>query len=192
MAGKLVILSGPSGAGKSTLAHHLMEDESLNLNFSVSACSRKKRDGEEDGKDYYFMSIDSFKSKIEENEFLEWEEVYAGHYYGTLKIEVEKNRSMGKNIIFDVDVVGGINIKRYYKENALSIFVKPPSTEELENRLKARNTETPENLAKRVRKSKMELTYARKYDHVIINDKLDEAKAEVMKLVKDFLNEQAD
>ncbi|MBN1952858.1 MAG: guanylate kinase [Bacteroidales bacterium] len=187
MSGKLIILSGPSGAGKSTLAHHLIADESLNLCFSVSACSRKKRESEVQGKDYYFLSIDDFKSKIEDGEFLEWEEVYAGHYYGTLKSEVEKNRALGNNIVFDVDVMGGINIKRYYKDSALSIFIQAPSTEELEKRLTARNTETPENLAKRVRKAKMEMTYARKFDHVITNSDLKKAKEEILDLVKDFL-----
>lgn len=189
MSGKLIILSGPSGAGKSTLANHLLENDSLNLSFSVSACSRKMREGEKHGKDYYFLSIDEFKAKIEEDEFLEWEEVYPGHYYGTLKIEVEKHRALGNNVAFDVDVVGGLNIKRYYKENALSIFVQAPTLEVLEQRLTARNTETPENLTKRVRKARMEMTYARKYDHVITNNNLETAKEEVTALVRDFLAE---
>ena len=188
MAGKLVILAGPSGAGKSTFVKHLIRQKQLNLSFSVSACSRKKREDEEEGKDYYFLSIDTFKSKIEENEFLEWEEVYPGHYYGTLKIEVEKNRALGRNLLFDVDVMGGLNIKRTYKDEALAIFISPPSLEILEERLKARNTETPENLTKRVRKAKMEMTYARKYDHVVTNDTLDSAISEVTKIVSEFLN----
>jgi guanylate kinase len=168
--GGTAALIGSSGAGKSTLAKSLLENEAYNLSFSVSATSRKIREGETDGKDYYFLSIDSFKSKIEDNEFLEWEEVYPQHYYGTLKIEVEKNRSMGKNVIFDVDVMGGLNIKRKYKDEAISIFIKPPSTEVLEERLKARNTDTTENIQKRLRKSKMEMVYARRYDHVIENN----------------------
>jgi guanylate kinase len=188
MSGKLVILSGPSGAGKSTIAKRLVENKEFNLSFSVSACSRKKRVGEEHGKDYYFLSIDEFKTKIEENEFLEWEEVYPGNYYGTLRIEVEKHRSLGRNIIFDVDVVGGINIKRQYKENSISIFIQAPSLEILEQRLTARNTESPESLVKRVRKAKMEMTYARKYDHLVTNDNLETAVKEVAELVRGFLD----
>ena len=187
MAGKLIILSGPSGAGKSTLARHLLKNAKYNLEFSVSACSRKMRSGEIEGKDYYFLSIDSIKSKIEENEFLVWEEVYPGHYYGTLKLEVEKLRMTGRNVVFDVDVMGAINIKRIYKDEALSIFVKPPSIEILEERLQKRNTETPESIQKRLRKTKMELVYARRFDHVITNDKLDVALAEVDKLAENFL-----
>ncbi len=187
MAGKLVILSGPSGAGKSTFAKHLLKNEKYRLVFSVSACSRKKRPSEVEGKDYYFLSIDSFKSKIEENEFLEWEEVYPSQYYGTLNIEVEKLRMSGDNVIFDVDVMGAINIKRKYKEDAISIFIKPPSLEILEKRLKKRNTETPESIQKRLRKTKLELVYARRFDHVIVNDELNDTLTEVDKLVSDFL-----
>ena len=188
MSGKLVILSGPSGAGKSTIARHLLSKKSLNLAFSVSACSRKKRDDETDGKEYYFLSIDTFKSKIEDNEFLEWEEVYPNQYYGTLKMEVEKLRALGKNVIFDVDVVGGLNIKRKYKENALSVFVSPPSIETLEERLTTRNTESPESISRRVRKAKMEMVYAKRFDHIIQNDNLEIAFAEAESLVDKFLN----
>lgn len=187
MPGKLVILSGPSGAGKSTLAKSLLENKAHNLLFSVSACSRNKREGEEDGKDYYFLSIDSFKSKIEDNEFLEWEEVYPQHYYGTLKLEVEKLRSHGKNVIFDVDVMGGLNIKRKYKDEAISVFIKAPSEEVLKQRLSDRKTETEQSIEKRVRKSKMENTYARRYDHTVVNDNLETAIEEVNQLVSAFL-----
>ena len=187
MPGKLVILSGPSGAGKSTISKHLLNKQEFNLAFSVSACSRKKRDNEKDGEDYYFMTVDSFKSKIEENEFLEWEEVYPTMYYGTLKSEVEKLRSFGKNVIFDVDVMGGMNIKRKYKEDAISIFIRPPSVEILEERLKARNTETPEHISRRVRKAKMEMAYASKFDHQLLNENLDEAMKEAERLVDQFL-----
>ena len=187
MEGKLVILSGPSGAGKSTISKHLLENKDFNLSFSVSACSRKQREGEVQGQDYYFLSIDNFKSKIEDNEFLEWEEVYPNHYYGTLKIEVEKNRAMGKNILFDVDVMGAINIKRTYKENALAVFIQPPSLEILEQRLNERKTENPEILSKRVRKAEMEMTYARKFDHIVINDELEKVMQETTNLVADFL-----
>jgi guanylate kinase len=187
MPGKLVILSGPSGAGKSTIARYLIDKNEYNLAFSVSACSRKKRENEVEGKDYYFMSVDSFKSKIEENEFLEWEEVYPSLYYGTLKSEVEKLRSLGKHVVFDVDVMGGINIKRSYKNDALSIFIKPPSVETLEERLVKRNTESPENIARRVRKAKMELAYANKFDHQVANEYLETAFSEVDRIVGQFL-----
>jgi guanylate kinase len=187
MPGKLVILSGPSGAGKSTIAKYLLDNKKYNLAFSVSACSRKKRDYEVEGKDYYFMSVDSFKSKIEENEFLEWEEVYPSLYYGTLKSEVEKIRSMGMNVIFDVDVMGAMNIKRKYKDEAVSVFIMPPSLEVLEQRLVSRNTESPENIARRVRKAKMELAYAGKFDHQVSNDKLELACREVDHILDLFL-----
>lgn len=187
MAGKLVILSGPSGAGKSTIVKHLLNNPANNLVFSISACSRKIREGEVDGKDYYFMSIDTFKTKIEDNAFLEWEEVYPNHYYGTLRSQVEELRTTGKNVIFDVDVMGGINIKRFYKENAISIFVNPPSLEELEKRLKARKTESDESIAKRVRKAKMELSYAKKFEHIVTNDNLETALKEADQLVSTFL-----
>jgi guanylate kinase len=188
MSGKLIILSGPSGAGKSTIASYLLKNPEYNLAFSVSACSRKKREGELEGKDYYFMSIDSFKSKIEENEFLEWEEVYPLHYYGTLKSEVEKLRSLGMNVIFDVDVMGGINIKRKYKEEAVSIFIQPPSLEELEKRLLNRQTESPESVSRRVRKAKMEMVYAKRFDHTISNENLEDAYQEADQIVRAFLN----
>lgn len=188
MSGKLVILSGPSGAGKSTIAQHLLKNKDYNLAFSVSACTRNKRGPEEDGKEYYFLSIDSFRSKIEENEFLEWEEVYAGQYYGTLKTEVEKLRSLGKNVIFDVDVMGGLNIKRKYKEKALTVFISPPSLEELEIRLRERNSETLESTNRRLRKAKMEMVYAKRFDYIIQNDNLDIALAEADSLVEKFLN----
>ena len=187
MSGKLIILSGPSGAGKSSIAMHLLKNTKYNLAFSVSACSRKKREDETDGKDYYFLSIDTFKSKIEENEFLEWEEVYTNHYYGTLKIEVDKLLSLGKNVIFDVDVMGGMNIKRKYGENALSFFISPPSIEALEERLITRNTESEESISKRVRKAKLEMSYAKRFDHLILNENLELARTETEKIVEKFL-----
>ncbi len=186
MAGRLVIFSGPSGTGKSTIVKHILGIKKFELSFSVSACSRSKRPGEVEGKDYYFLTLDEFKTKIEENEFLEWEEVYGNHYYGTLKGEVEKLR-LKNNVIFDVDVVGGINIKRQYKDTSISIFVEPPSIEELGKRLRDRKTESEESIKKRIRKANMELRYASRYDHVIKNDKLDDALAETEKLVADFL-----
>lgn len=188
MAGKLVVFSGPSGAGKSTLVKHIRANEKFNLEFSISATSRPKREGEVEGKDYYFISIDDFKSRIEENQFLEWEEVYPGQYYGTLKTEVNRLKSKEKNIIFDVDVVGGSNIKRQFKEDTISIFVKPPSIETLATRLENRNTESEESKNKRLKKAKLEMTYARRFDHVVTNDELKIAQDEAFGLVSGFLS----
>jgi len=188
MSGKLVILSGPSGAGKSTIANHLLKQKNYNLAFSVSACSRNKRQEEVEGKDYYFLSIDSFKAKIEDNEFLEWEEVYPNQYYGTLKGEVEKLRSLGFNVLLDIDVVGGMNIKRKYKEKALALFISPPSAEVLEERLALRKSESPEDITRRLRKVKMEMTYSRRFDYVIQNDDLSLAIAEAESMLDKFLN----
>ncbi|MBA7569567.1 Guanylate kinase [subsurface metagenome] len=187
MARKLVILSGPSGTGKSTIAKQLLKNEKFNLSFSISVCTRKKREGEIEGKDYYFLTIDKFKSKIEDNEFLEWEEVYPTCYYGTLKIEVERIKSMGKNVIFDVDINGALSIKRSYKEDAVTIFIKPPSIEALEERLQNRSTETDDNLAKRLRKANMEMAYARKFDHIVINENLENAVKEAEEIVEKFI-----
>ena len=149
MQGKLIIFSAPSGSGKTTIVKHLLS-KTYHLGFSVSATSRAIRGNEVHGKDYYFLTPDEFRSKIDNNEFLEWEEVYSGSYYGTLKSEVERLRNAGTNVVFDVDVVGGCNIKKYYGNEALSVFIQPPSIEELEKRLKARSTETDEVIAKRV------------------------------------------
>lgn len=188
MAGKLVIFSGPSGAGKSTIVKYLREIGDFNLDFSISATSRGKRDNETDGKDYYFLTLDKFKSRIEENEFLEWEEVYPGQYYGTLKSEIDRLTKAGKNIIFDVDVVGGANIKHQFRETSISIFIQPPSLEILKERLENRKTESEENIQKRLKKARLEMTYSRRFDHIVVNDKLETAKAEAEKLVKDFLS----
>lgn len=185
--GKLVILSGPSGAGKSTIVNSLLQNEDFNLTFSISATSRKKRDDEQNGVNYHFLSIDDFKSKIEEDRFLEWEEVYKNQYYGTLKNDVERLLSEGKNIIFDIDVMGGINIKRHYKDSAITIFIAPPSLDVLEERLNNRNTEDENQLKKRLNKAKMEMHYARKFQHQVVNDKLDQAIDATSKLVGDFL-----
>jgi len=184
--GKLFIFSAPSGAGKTTIVQHLLSS-GLNLEFSVSAASRKKRPNEVDGKDYYFIDADKFRSKIENNEFLEWEEVYKDHYYGTLKAEVERICEAGKNVIFDVDVVGGLNIKKYYKENALAVFVMPPTPEHLEKRLRARSTETEDQLKKRIEKAEQELKYADQFDKILVNDDLATAKKQAEELVLDFV-----
>ncbi len=187
MAGKLVIFSAPSGSGKTTIVRHLLQQD-FQLEFSVSATSRAPRGNEINGKDYYFLSADEFRKKIENDEFLEWEEVYKDCFYGTLKSEVERIRNSNKNVIFDVDVVGGVNIKKYYNEQALAIFVQPPSVQELENRLRKRNTDSDEVIAKRLEKSKFELSFAPKFDKIIVNDDLQEAYTEARKTLKEFLN----
>jgi guanylate kinase len=184
--GRLVIFSAPSGAGKTTIVKVLLQSN-LNLEFSISAASRTKRPNEVDGKDYYFMSADEFRERIANNEFLEWEEVYTDHFYGTLKSEVDRIWSKGRHVIFDVDVKGGLNIKRIYTEKALAVFVMPPSIEELESRLNKRSTETEENLRKRIEKARHELTYAPEFDKIILNENLEKAIMEAKDLVKNFL-----
>lgn len=187
MQGKLVIFSAPSGAGKTTIVQHLLTKPELKLEFSISACSRKPRKNELHGKDYYFLSVDEFRKKISENAFLEWEEVYDGLYYGTLFSEVQRIRSGGNNVLFDVDVKGGINIKNYYKENALSVFVQPPDIHTLANRLRSRSTDSEEEIAKRVNKAAYELEFASYFDFVLINDNLQDTLQNAEILVKDFL-----
>ena len=185
--GKLIIFSAPSGAGKTTIVRHLL-NRNLNLEFSISATSRGKRHNEIDGRDYYFLSTEDFKNKINNNEFLEWEEVYQGTFYGTLKSEVERIRSNGKNVIFDVDVIGGCNIKKYYGADALAVFVQPPSVEELQKRLLSRSTETQEVIEKRVQKAEYELTFASQFDQIIVNEHLEKAFEEAETCVHEFLN----
>ena len=184
--GKCVIFSAPSGAGKTTIVHHLL-DEQLGLAFSVSACSRVPRPNETDGKDYYFLGLEGFRRLIQEDAFVEWEEVYTDNYYGTLRSEVERIWSEGKTVIFDVDVVGGLNIKRIFGERALAVFVQPPSYEELEKRLRHRSTETEEKINIRMAKAKKELDSAGEFDVVIVNDTLELACAEAKRLVSEFI-----
>jgi guanylate kinase len=186
MTGKLIIFSAPSGAGKTTIVKHLLSLD-LGLEFSVSATSREKRHTETNGKDYYFLSQDEFRRKIDNNEFLEWEEVYVGTYYGTLKSEVERIRNNGKNVIFDVDVVGGTNIKKYYGDAALAVFVQPPSVDELRKRLVARSTDAPEVIEKRVQKAEYELTFANQFDVIVVNDVLEKALSEAEARIREFL-----
>lgn len=186
MPGKLIIFSAPSGAGKTTIVRHLLK-RNLGLEFSISAASREKRPREIHGKDYYFLSVDEFKEKIKDNEFIEWEEVYRDHFYGTLKSEVERIWKNGNSVIFDVDVIGGLNIKKQYGEKALSVFVMPPSIEELKKRLTSRSTETPENLKRRIEKAEAELSFSARFDKVILNDNLEKAFEEATNIVKDFL-----
>jgi len=185
--GKLIIFSAPSGAGKTTIVKHLLQSD-LNLEFSISAASREKRKGEENGKDYYFLTADEFRNKINEDAFLEWEEVYKDHFYGTLKSEVERIRNKGHHVIFDVDVVGGLNIKKYFGNEALAVFVMPPHIDALEARLRGRSTESEESLKKRLEKAEHELSYASKFDYQLINDDLVTARAEAKQLVIDFIN----
>lgn len=185
--GKLLIFSAPSGSGKTTLVHYLMK-QFPELAFSVSATSRPPRPGEQDGKDYFFMTQDEFKQKIANHEFVEWEEVYENQFYGSLKSEVERLRNEGKTVVFDVDVKGGLNIKKQFGDEALAIFVKPPSLEILEKRLRARSTEDEASLKKRISRAGYEMEFEPKFDVVIVNDKLDEAQKQSVKLVRSFLN----
>jgi len=185
---KAIIISAPSGAGKTTIVKHLL-GVIPELEFSVSACSRAKREGETDGKDYYFISVDEFREKIENKEFVEWEEVYPGNYYGTLKSELQRIWKKGCFPIFDVDVIGGLNLKKYFGEKALAVCIKPPSVKTLRERLKKRGTETDESFSKRLGKAEFELSFMEQFDLVIINDKLDIAFAEAVRIVTDFINE---
>ena len=184
--GKCIIFSAPSGAGKTTIVHALL-DENIGLEFSVSACSREPRPNEIDGKDYYFLGIELFKRKIEDAAFIEWEEVYTNNFYGTLESEIERIWSNGKTVIFDVDVIGGLNLKRIFGEAALAIFVQPPSYEELEKRLRYRSTETEEKIQQRMGKAKNELSFAKDFDLILVNDKLETAIATAKESVLNFL-----
>ncbi len=185
--GKLIIFSAPSGSGKSTIIQSLL-DKDLNLSFSISATSRAPRGSEQNGVEYYFISPEEFKSRIANDEFLEYEEVYAGKFYGTLKSEVERILNSGKNVIFDVDVVGGLNIKKYYGDQALALFIQPPSIKELEKRLKNRATDTPEVIASRIAKAEYELSFAPRFDKIIVNDVLEKAQAEAYHLIRQFID----
>jgi guanylate kinase len=186
ISGKCIIFSAPSGAGKTTIVHALLS-RIPDLAFSVSACSRDPRMNEENGKDYYFLGIEGFKKGIEDALFLEWEEVYENNFYGTLRSEIERIWSSGKTVIFDVDVVGGLNLKRIFGNQALAIFVEPPSFEILEKRLRSRNTETEEKINMRLAKARQELTSASKFDVQLLNDNLDWACEEAYDLVKNFI-----
>jgi len=186
--GKLIIFSAPSGSGKTTLVHHLLQQAELNLAFSVSATSREKRANEIHGKDYYFITPEEFKQKINEDAFVEWEEVYKNNFYGTLKSEVARLLNEGKNVIFDIDVKGGLNIKKQYPNNSLSVFVKPPSKIELKKRLKSRQTETSEKIQMRIDKADEEMQYSKDFDVIIVNDNLEKAKKNAYEVVKDFIN----
>ena len=186
--GKLIIISAPSGTGKSTIISWLMkEHKELNLAFSISCTSRAPRGTEQNGVEYFFLTPEEFRQRINNDEFLEYEEVYENRFYGTLKSQVERQLEAGQNVVFDVDVTGGVNIKKYYGEEALSLFIQPPSVEELRRRLEGRGTDTPEAIAERLAKAEYEMTFAPLFDHIIVNDDLDVAKRETLQVVKDFL-----
>ncbi|ADY29483.1 MULTISPECIES: guanylate kinase [Cellulophaga] len=186
--GKLIIFSAPSGSGKTTIVRHLLGKKHLNLAFSVSATSRPKRGKEKNGEHYYFLSLSEFKNHIKNDDFLEWEEVYRDNFYGTLKTEVERLWAEGKNVIFDIDVVGGLRIKKKFPEQTLAVFVKPPSIDELKIRLKKRSTESDDKINMRIAKASVELATAPQFDTVIKNYDLDTALAEAEKLVEDFIS----
>ena len=187
MAGKLIIFSAPSGSGKSTIVQYLIAHCNVNFTFSVSATSRAPRGTEQHGVAYYFISTDEFRKKIEENAFVEYEEVYPDCFYGTLKSEVDKALAEGKTLLFDVDVKGGLNIKRQYGNRALAIFIQPPSVDELRRRLVARATDSSEMVEQRVNKAEWEMQFASQFDVIIVNDNLEKAKTEDTKIVMDFL-----
>jgi guanylate kinase len=185
--GKLIVFSAPSGSGKTTIVRHLLGKEDLNLEFSISAATREARGEEVSGKDYYFMSLDEFKKHIKAEDFVEWEEVYRDNFYGTLKSEVERIWAQGKNVIFDIDVAGGLRIKHKFPEETLAVFVKPPSVDELKRRLKERSTESEDKINMRIAKASVELATAPQFDVIIKNYDLPVALEEAYQLVKDFV-----
>ena len=185
--GKLIVFSAPSGAGKTTLVKHALETLD-NIQFSISCTTRDKREGEVDGKDYYYITPDEFKGKIANDEFVEYEEVYTNNFYGTLKSEVERITESGKSVVFDIDVIGGLNIKKIYAEQCLTVFVHPPSLETLKERLISRNTESEEKLKQRIDKAGIEMETAPKFDIILMNDDLDTAKKETIEIIQNFIS----
>ncbi len=188
MTKKMIIISAPSGAGKTTLIKYLLA-ERQNIEFSISACSRPKRDGEQHGVDYYFLSEEEFRDKIEKNEFVEWEEVYPGSFYGTLRSEVDRIWNKGNHVIFDVDVVGGLNIKKQFAGRALAIFIMPPSIEVLEQRIRKRQSDSEEQISKRVEKAEWEMQFAPEFDVTVVNNEITIARVELLEITDRFLNE---
>lgn len=186
---KIIVFSAPSGSGKSTIIHRLMQDPELRLQFSVSATSRRPRPGEVHGKDYYFISAEEFDRHVSDDNFIEWEEVYNGTRYGTLRSEVERVSASGHNLVLDIDVKGGVNVKKMFGSRALSIFIEPPSIDELSRRLHARATDSEEVIQRRLDKAEYELSFASQYDQVVVNDNLDTAVERVRKLIIDFLKQ---
>ena len=188
--GKLIIFSAPSGTGKSTIISWLMkEHKKLNLAFSISCTSRAPRGTEQNGVEYFFLTPEEFRMRIEDDEFLEYEEVYEDRFYGTLKSQVERQLEAGQNVVFDVDVKGGVNIKNFYGDKALSIFIQPPSIGELRRRLESRGTDAPDVIDQRIARAEFELTFAEKFDRIVINDILEYAEADALKIIQTFLNE---
>ena len=191
MRGKLIIFSAPSGTGKSTIISWLMkEHKELNLAFSISCTSRAPRGTEQNGVEYFFLTPEEFRTRIEDDEFLEYEEVYTDRFYGTLKSQVEKQLEAGQNVVFDVDVKGGVNIKKFYGEEALSIFIQPPSVNELRRRLENRATDAPDVIDQRIARAEFELTFADKFDKVVINDILEYAEADALSAIQQFLSKE--
>ncbi len=188
MTGKLIIFSAPSGSGKSTIVNYLL-GQNLNLSFSISATSRAPRGTEQNGREYFFLTADEFRQRIAAGDFLEYEEVYPGRFYGTLRSQVERQMATGQNVVFDVDVVGGCNIKQIYSDRALSLFIQPPSIDELRRRLEKRGTDSPEVIESRIAKAQYELGFAPRFDRIIVNDDLTKAEAEALQAVKTFLSE---
>lgn len=186
MDGKLIIFSAPSGSGKTTIVHHLLETD-LGLAFSISATSRKPRSNENEGVDYYFLDPETFRYKIENGSFLEWEEVYENQYYGTLRTEVERLWKEGKHVLFDIDVVGGLNLKKIYGHKALAIFVQPPSLKIMEKRLRKRGSDSEDQIMRRIAKAKEELAFSSKFDFILINDSLEKTLKEAEELVREFI-----
>ena len=184
--GKAIIISAPSGAGKTTLVKRLLKTN-LPIKFSISACSRKPRENEINGKDYYFLTIDEFKTQIQNKSFIEWEEVYQNNFYGTLKDEIDGIWNIQKHVIFDVDVLGGISLKKYFGKNAISIFIKPPSLKTLSQRLAKRNTENEASISSRIEKSKKEMDYINQFDYIIENDDLNDATKNIIGVVEEFI-----
>ena len=190
MRGKLIIISAPSGTGKSTIIGWLMKEHpELNLAFSISCTSRPPRGTEQNGVEYFFLTPEEFRQRIENDEFLEYEEVYEGRFYGTLKAQVERQLEAGQNVVFDVDVKGGVNIKKYYGDEAMSLFIQPPSIAELRKRLEGRGTDAPEVIDQRIARAEFELTFADKFDKIVVNDDLAQAEADALERVQAFLNE---
>ena len=188
MQGKLIIFSAPSGSGKSTIINKLMSEYGLQGRFSISATSRKPRGSEQDGVEYYFLSEEDFRRRISEGDFLEYEEVYPGCFYGTLRSEVDRTLDRGENVILDIDVQGGLNVKKIYGDRALTLFIQPPSIERLRERLERRGTDAPEVIERRLAKAETELSFAPKYDAVVVNDDLEEACRDAARVIEDFLS----
>ena len=188
--GKLIVFSAPSGSGKTTIVQYLLNQKDLDLDFSVSATSREARGDEKHGENYYFISLKEFKRLIENEDFLEWEEVYKDNFYGTLKSEVERIWALGKHVIFDIDVVGGLKVKQQFAEETLSVFVKPPSIDELKKRLRNRKTESDERINMRIAKASVELEAATQFDYILENNDLETALAEAVKLVSSFVHKK--